>query len=281
MHLGLLRAAAPLLKQIFRFRLVAWLHGIEAWVRPPGLHARCLHEVDLFLASSAVTRERSREWRPEGIPCEVVHPTTDFQVFSPGPKNPGLLRRYGFSDGDEIILTVGRLAPGEAYKGHDAVIRSLAALVNRRPRVKYLIVGDGGDRPRLEGIARMAGVDSRVVFAGHAASAELPDHYRLAEVFAMPSVGEGFGISYLEALGCGCRVVAGSGDGAAEALYGGTLGTLVDPGDAAGLEAALEAGLARGRNELLPERVEEIFGRDRFRRELLAWLRTIQNPCAA
>jgi glycosyltransferase involved in cell wall biosynthesis len=211
------------------------------------------------------------------VPCEVVHPTTDFQVFSPGPKNPDLLRRYGFDDGDEIILTVGRLAPGEAYKGHDAVIRVLPAVLQSRPRAKYLVVGEGGDRSRLEGIARQAGLGSRVVFAGHVASSELPDHYRLAEVFAMPSAGEGFGISYLEALGCGCRVVAGSGDGAAEALCGGTLGALVDPGDRAGLGGALTDGLARGRNELLPERVEEIFGRDRFRRELLACLRSIQD----
>ena len=51
----------------------------------------------------------------------------------------------------------------------------------------------------------------------------------LADVFVMPSTGEGFGIVFLEAMACGCPVVAGNRDGSVDALAHGELGRLVDP----------------------------------------------------
>jgi glycosyltransferase involved in cell wall biosynthesis len=68
-----------------------------------------------------------------------------------------------------------------------------------------------------------------VVFTGRISDSEKADHYRLADLYVMPSSGEGFGIVYLEALACGVPVIGSKADGSREALLEGALGTLVDP----------------------------------------------------
>ena len=99
----------------------------------------------------------------------------------------------------------------------------------RVPDAAYLIVGSGDDQPRLERLAREAGVGDRVVFAGQVADAELADYFALADVFAMPSTGEGFGIVFLEAAASGLPVIGGNRDGSVDALADGRIGRLVDP----------------------------------------------------
>ncbi len=269
MHVHLIPLAA-LLKKIFGFRLAVWLHGIEVWDGPGRREIHRADEVDLFIAISQVTVARTSDWRPPGRRCEIINPTADFQRFSPGPPPPALLRRHGFGGSSVVILTVGRLASGEGYKGHDAVIRSLPQVLQSVPNAIYLIVGTGDDRPRLEALANETGIANKVAFAGYVAAGELPDHYRLATVFAMPSGGEGFGIVFLEALASGCQVVAGNGDGAADALRGGKLGAMVDPQNIPALAEALAKALAAGRQEWPASELEEVFGRDRFRREVCA-----------
>jgi glycosyltransferase involved in cell wall biosynthesis len=82
-----------------------------------------------------------------------------------------------------------------------------------------------------------------VQFAGSVPSEELPDYFRLADVFVMPSVAEGFGIVFLEAMATGVRVIGGSKDGGRDALCDGALGTLVDPENSEELASAILAAL--------------------------------------
>jgi phosphatidylinositol alpha-1,6-mannosyltransferase len=82
-----------------------------------------------------------------------------------------------------------------------------------------------------------------VRFLGYVPDVELPDLYRLADLFVMPSSTEGFGIVYLEAAACGLRVVGGASDGSADAIQDSRVGTTVDPDDPEALLAAIAAGL--------------------------------------
>jgi len=94
-------------------------------------------------------------------------------------------------------MTVSRLSHFDSYKGLDRVIRILPRLLEQHPETIYLIVGDGEDRLRLGKLALEYGVAKKVQFPGLIPPDELPDYFRLADVFVMPSTGEGFGFVFL------------------------------------------------------------------------------------
>lgn len=98
--------------------------------------------------------------------------------------------------------------------------------------------------------------------------------HRLADVFAMPSTGEGFGIVFLEAMACGTPVVAGNCDGAVDALDRGRLGKLVDPNDVSAIANGINSLLNKEGpalwfdREALHDAVTQRFGRTAFRTNL-------------
>ena len=114
------------------------------------------------------------------------------------------------------------------------------------PNVVYLIAGHGADRARLEALAQSLGVADNVIFAGRVAPDELPQLYRLADLFVMPSTQEGFGIVFLEAAASGLRAIGGNADGSIDALADGAVGTAIDPDDSEALVRAIRNGLEGG-----------------------------------
>jgi phosphatidylinositol alpha-1,6-mannosyltransferase len=196
---------AALLARLCRARLVVQTHGIEAWARPSHWVRWATESADLVLSVSRYTRAQVLNWaaiEPERV---AVLPNTVSERFTPGDR-AAARRRFGLGN-QRVLLTVSRLAASERYKGHDRVIESLPTLLAGGHDVIYLIAGDGDDRPRLEALARSAGIADRVRFLGAVSRDDLPDLYRAADVFVMPSTGEGFGIAFLEAMACGTLAV--------------------------------------------------------------------------
>lgn len=265
---------APLAAFIARLKgakLVVQMHGIETWRHPGYLQRTAVETADLVLCVSRHTRGAVLGWA--SLPFERVRvlPNTVGSAYSPGPPSARVLARYGLH-GRKVLLTVSRISRPDRYKGHEAVLRALAKVSGSHPEVLYLIVGDGDHRPALEEMAARLGVGGVVRFTGHVPEDDIPDLYRASEVFVMPSTGEGFGIVFLEAAGCGLHVIAGNRDGSVDALADGALGTLVDPENEEGLVAALEAALDRVQADhgIGPQReelacaVQARFGRDIF-----------------
>jgi glycosyltransferase involved in cell wall biosynthesis len=207
-----------------------WLqvHGIDAW-EPPRWSVRWgAEQATLITSTSRYTKSCMARWW-QGDPSLIrVLPNTVGIQFSPGRKPLALMGRYQLV-GRRVILTVSRLSSSERYKGHDKVIAALPEVSAKIPDVAYLIVGGGDDVERLRRFAAERGVSDRVVFAGHVPECELPDHFRVADVFAMPSSSEGFGIVFLEAAMTGLPVIGGNRDGSADALADGQIGSLVNP----------------------------------------------------
>jgi glycosyltransferase involved in cell wall biosynthesis len=119
------------------------------------------------------------------------------------------LDRYGIA-GKTVIMTSGRL--DERRKGFDEILEVLPDLRRRIPDLAYLIMGDGPDRERLTKKAEELGVHDLVIFTGYVPNAKKADHYRLADVFAMPGSDKEFDsypyrFVFLEALACGVPVV--------------------------------------------------------------------------
>jgi phosphatidylinositol alpha-1,6-mannosyltransferase len=114
----------------------------------------------------------------------------------------------------------------ERYKGHDRTIRALPALIQRWRDIAYVVLGEGDDRARLEQLARDEGVSERVRFMGSVDEPTLIEAYRMADVFVMPSTGEGFGIVYLQAMACGTPTIGLDAAGARDAMADGRLSLL-------------------------------------------------------
>lgn len=248
---------ACLAKLFLRCPLLLAVYGLEAWRPSRKLWIRLLvKKIDAFLSISEITRRRFLEWaklrNPRGF---IFPPAVDLTVFGPAPKNEELSRRYGLAN-KKILLTVGRLAGQARGKGFDEILESLPALHQAVPDIAYLIVGEGEDRRRLEQKAKDLGIRDLVVFAGYVPEQEIADHYRLADVYVMPSSGEGFGIVFLEAMACGIPVIAGKFDGGREALRNGKWGILVDPEKPVEIKNAVLEVLGR-RDKTVPKGLEE------------------------
>jgi glycosyltransferase involved in cell wall biosynthesis len=248
-------------------------HGIDAWGITNDSRKMALRKADLTLAVSNYTRDRLiQEVGLDAARVKILPNTFAAERFAIAPKPPQLLRRYGLRPDTPVILTVCRLADTECYKGYDQIIKAMPEILRVVPNARYLLVGKGPDRPRIEKLIAEAGVHDAVILAGFVPEEELAEHYNLCDIFAMPSRAEGFGIVYLEALACGKPVLAGNKDGSRDALGGGELGLLVDPDDTAEITAEIIRVLRREHwrqeifnPELLRRRVIELFGFEAFK----------------
>lgn len=235
------------------------------WLIPQGLVARWLrrpylvtsHGGDLFglrgglltalkrkVAGSAVAMTVvSRAMQEEAIRRRIRAPALSVvpmgvdlqQRFTPGqvPRAP-----------DELLF-VGRLV---AKKGLRFLLQAMPQVVARRPSVRLTIAGFGPEEAALRRQVDELGLANHVVFEGAVAQDRLPALYRRATVFVAPFVRdrsgdqEGLPVALMEAIGCGCPVVAGQVQGLSD-LFGEQAGKVcVDPTDAAALaEAILES----------------------------------------
>jgi len=247
-----------------------WLqvHGIEVWERPKRLRRWGIERTDLVTSVSRYSRRRLLSWANLSPSNVRVLPNTVSERFKPGPKPSYLIDRYGLG-GKKILLTVSRLSANEQYKGHDKVIEALPRLVEQHPDLVYLIAGEGDDQTRLESMAEQLGVKNAVRFLGKIPGHNLPDLYKTADIFVMPSTGEGFGIVFLEALASGKLVVASSEGGAVDALQDGKSGYLVgyeELGDR--LLELLNKKYAATPNFARAKQVQIIFGKERFEKHV-------------
>jgi phosphatidylinositol alpha-1,6-mannosyltransferase len=237
---------APLAAGISRvLKVPLWLqvHGLEVfWRKLSALECRSVESATIVTAVSRYTRRHLLQRVAIDAARVKVLPNTVDPQYHPGPKPAYLLERHA-ACGKMVLMTVSRLSNFDRYKGHDRVIRTLPRLLEQHADTIYLIVGDGDDHLRLEKLAVECGVAKNVQFTGSVSPQELPDYFRLADVFVMPSMGEGFGIVFLEAMATGIRVIAGSQDGSRDALGDGALGTLVDLENCEQLASAIQAAL--------------------------------------
>jgi phosphatidylinositol alpha-1,6-mannosyltransferase len=269
-HMNLL-PAAWLLARLKGARLALIVHGIEAWGKRSAVISAMARGVDSFISVSHCTAERTAAWSKAPRDRFFILPNcVDLSRFLPAPRNDALAQRYGLQT-HRVLLTMGRLDQNERYKGFDEVIEVMPRLLASFPALKYLIVGGGSDQPRLEAKVESLGLSGAVIFAGLIAEAEKVAHYNLADVFVMPSYGEGFGIVLIEAAACGVPVVGSSADGSREALLEGRLGRLIDPHDPSALIDAVMAALA---GPAVHERNDAVatFDVAHFRARVAEWL---------
>lgn len=260
------------------------VHGWEVWGDPryrrvPWWERKVASAVDAVFAVSQTTAGRMS--RAYGMPEER------FFLLPNAVDLPSAVWEPRERSGQELrVLTVSRLSSTDTYKGVDLVVRAVAR-VGREVPVTCTVVGDGELRRGLEREAGRLGARELVRFVGQVDDQELDRWYRWADVFVLPSTGEGFGIVYLEAWAYGLPVVGAAEGGAAEVITDGQTGLLVEAGSTDSLADAI---LKLARDPALRMRlgaagralVQARFTHEHFRRRLEDRLAVVnRRPCAA
>lgn len=134
-------------------------------------------------------------------------------------------------------LAIGRLIP---RKGFQFLIQALPQILdNVSHNFEIEIIGDGPYREELTGSAENLGVTSYVRFTGAVPYSELPQKYREADIFILPSLAEGMPLVVLEAMGTGLPIIASRVQGIDELVAEDVNGALFDAGDVDGLASCL------------------------------------------
>jgi phosphatidyl-myo-inositol dimannoside synthase len=246
-------------------RIAVFLHGIEVW-RPLGMLRRtALGRATYLIANSEYTALRFRTANPGiasphvrvcylGVPH--VRPEMGARVVP---------RQYA--------LIVGRMATDERYKGHDVLLEVWPDVLRGVPDANLVVVGDGDDRERLARKVEILGLSERVTFLGPVDDTVLCRLYRDCDFFVMPSVGEGFGLVFVEAMRAGKPCIAGVG-AAAEVIDHGVTGLIVDPRRKDDLAAAVvrlfvEPQTRRAMGAAAAHRFTTYFSSEHFHERLL------------
>lgn len=184
------------------------------------------------------------------VVSEAMRQHCEERGFAPGRtevQSMGVDLESTFTVGDsnaprDGLVFVGRLVE---KKGVEYLIDALAILARQHPEVRLKIVGDGPLREPLEARARAGGVGDRIDFVGSVLNVDVPGYLRSAKIGVMPSVvaasgdQEGLGLVAVEAMGCGCAVVASDLPAVRDTVIDGRTGLMAKPADAADLAAKI------------------------------------------
>lgn len=228
-----------------------------------------IEAVSRFVARRAdtvrvVSRQIARDAAALGVPknrIAVVPSRCDTDFFDPARwRDSGRARRASFP-GDPASPVVGFLGSFNASKGLDTLIGACSALARRRT-IRVAIAGAGPLRHDLE-LAAAKGVPP-IALLGQLPPSEVPSFLAAVDVLAVPSYDEGLPRVVLEAMAMQVPVVASNVGGIPEAVQDAGTGSLVRPGDAEALAAALDrilddSGLASRLGEAGRQRVRKVF----------------------
>ncbi|MEJ1971696.1 MAG: glycosyltransferase family 4 protein [Lacunisphaera sp.] len=253
---------ARLFNRRLRYYLVA--HGIEVWRPYSRLERRALLGAHRILCVSEYTRRQMLRFcpalRPERL---VVVPNTLDPHFAPELNDQVSLAPFALPR----ILTVGRLASDDAYKGFDTLIEAMPLLRRDHPTARLRVVGKGDDLPRLQALAQRIGAGGSIDFLGPISDEALRAEYAACDLFALPSRKEGFGLVYLEAMIYGKPCLGARAGGTPEVITS-AVGELVDYGNLFDLAAAIADLVRHPRDSEVVRRHADSFAFPAFTRRL-------------
>ncbi len=158
------------------------------------------------------------------------------RFFARTPQEKAALRRFwSIPEDAKVVGHIGRLS---VVKGQIYFLEAARTLLDRRGDCLFLLIGEGPEKAALRAAVERWGLEPRVRLA--ASTKDLSLALSLMDVFVMPSLEEGLGLSVLEAQAQGVPVVASRVGGLRDIVEDGVTGRLVAPRDAAGLADAIE-----------------------------------------
>lgn len=192
---------------------------------------------DVILVDSEVVRRRGLAFNvapPEKI--RVIPMGIDVDRFS--PEKVALLRddmrqSLRIAADAPVIGAAARFVPD---KGLECFVEAAASIVKEQPECVFVMVGDGPLRPLLERMIAERNLQASFRLVGM--QSEMVPYYAVMDVFMLPSLREGFGVAYAEAMSCGLPVIATNIAPMTDIILGGENGLFAEPNDAEGFARA-------------------------------------------
>lgn len=224
---------AVLLGKVFRIPVVVTAHGSDAFLlkgRLLGLLKRwTVKQCSIWTSNTRATSGAvgfDELSKPHIIPMGV-----DYRRFVLGDRK-SIAKQHKL-----ILLFVGRLVE---TKGVAYLLKAYALLSeDLRVRTELWIIGDGEEIERLKLLAIKYRISDKVFFLGKLPNDKLPDYYAAADIFVSPSMIEGQGVTFLEALASGVPIICSNVGGIGEIIKHGETGLFVSPNDVDELSEAI------------------------------------------
>jgi glycosyltransferase involved in cell wall biosynthesis len=253
---------------------VITLHGTEYnafnnFKEYQGMTLRGLHGAQIIMALTE--QERQQAISAYGIEPEkivIIRSGTNTDMFKPIEVDKrDLLRSYSVKEVDgPVVFFGGRLS---AEKGVDTLLRAAEVYSQSDEKPITLIAGDGDLREQLQSSARQLKLDS-VYFLGNQSHEQMVKLFNIADVVALPSIFEAFGLVALEALACGTPVIAGDAGGFSQ-IVNEQVGCLIKPGDYGTLAEKVAGFIKDGIKEKVRDKAAA------YIRQNFSWQRTADN----
>lgn len=229
--LGFDSECGSLLKQCCNCPLVVTTHGSDTSIPHLSGHDDRLekwgNKADAIVCVSSKLRNILVE---AGVKTPIVAINNGFKTShienDSEPKTISLINKS--AQASFIINQTGNLIESKRV---DVTIRAFAQLHEEYSNAKLVIIGDGPLRMRLESLCKELCIENSVEFKGQLKNDEVLAEMRRAAFFVMPSVNEGFGIVYIEAMSSGCITIGTKGEGIEDVIEDGTNGFLIPADD--------------------------------------------------
>ena len=162
-----------------------------------------------------------------GVPVAAVSNGVDLSNFKPGKVPDEIYEKYGIKKGVPTVVYVGRVDP---EKKVGSIVDAFAKVIKKLPNAQLVVVGDGVDRLRIEGVVKKLGIDGSVRILGRVLQPDLYELYRVGDLFATASEIETQGIVLIEAAASGLPLIAVNAGAVSEVCITNKNGFLCNPG---------------------------------------------------
>lgn len=200
------------------------VYGIDAWEKPSYLQRIIISElVNRIISISDYTVLKMAKSYGIDLDRFVLLPCA--MEISEGSAHP----QFSLDNEKYIILTVSRLSRKAMHKNVDKVIKALPIILRKYPNLLYRVVGTGDWEEELIKLGKSLNLENHIEFLGELTDQDRDFYYSKADIFVLPSEGEGFGIVFLEAWKFHLPVITSKFGAAPEVVRDGIDGFCIDP----------------------------------------------------
>ncbi len=196
----------------------------------------CKRADRLIAVSNYTARSVIEEYGVQPNKISVIPNAVDINTFNPDIDGTEIRKKLNIGS-EKVILFVGRL---DFQKGIEYLISAFSKIIIDFPEVKLIVVGDGPLKDQVRAVISKYNLSKSVFLLGRVDVMDLPKIYAACDLFVVPSLMEGFGIVYLEAMACGKACIGTNIGGVEDVIADGITGLLVPPADPTSIYLAIK-----------------------------------------